>query len=182
MMMIAAMKPPDPAFRSIARAFIGIALAGLVAAPLGAQEAGEDKPETPKPPVTVEAVLVDPANPGPDTLCKLRVRLESRAERSLTAFGFEVRINGTELPVYRRQRYLETLDPGETLEIALFNFWSSETGRPARKDGSLSVEVTLIEARWVKKTMDGEVPVWTLEDTVEGLPSSASAKRPFKSS
>ena len=152
-----------------------LAVAALGAFPIHAEEG--KKPRTP--PVTVEAVRVSPEKPGPDTLCKLAVRVNNRAERSVSGLGFTVKVNGIDLPVYENQRYLETIDPGETREISLFNFWSSETHRPPRKDGSLQVEVAVTEARWVEMTMEDEVPTWTLLEPVKKLPGALKVRKPF---
>jgi len=140
---------------------------------------GAATPES-KPPLTVEAIVVTPEAPGPDTLCKLRVVLKNRGTEPASAFGFQVKINGQALPVYEKQRYLDPIDPGASKEIALFNFWSSETDRPFPKDGSLAVEVALTEARWVAKRMEGDVPVWTMKELVTGLPTALTVRKPFK--
>ena len=133
-----------------------------------------------KPLLSVEAIVVTPPSPGPDTLCKLRVVIKNHGEQPASAFGFQVKINGQALPVYEKQRYLDPIEPGESKEIALFNFWSSETDRPFPQDGSVAVEVALTEARWVAKRMEGEVPVWTMKDLISGLPVALTVKKPFK--
>ena len=160
-------------------AVLALGILAFAAPPLRAQEGEEKKP--PSPPVTVEAVLVTPESPGSDTLCKLRVRLKNHSDRNISGFGFQVAINGHDLPVYEKQRYLEALVPGESREISLFNFWSTETDRPTLEGGSLKVDITLVEARWVDITVENDIPVWTLLEPVKGLPSKASARKPFKS-
>jgi hypothetical protein len=65
------------------------------------------------------------------------------------------------------------------VELALYNFWTGETGRPAPADGKLSVEVSLREAKWMERSVEqaeGEPPVdvWTPTGMVEGLPVTAS--------
>jgi len=155
---------------------LGLAVLAAAAPVLAQQSAAPAKVD---PPITIEAVLISPQAPGPDTLCKLAVRLKNRSARTVTAFGFEVKVNGHDLTIYGNQRYLEPIPPGETRELQLYNFWSTETDRPALKDGKVEVEVALAEARFVEKTMEGNVPVWTLQDLVQGLPSRAVAKSPF---
>ena len=81
-----------------------------------------------------------------------------RTRPCLSSFGFRVTVNGTDLHVYENQRYLEVLEPGETRTLDLYNFWSSETHRPPKKNGSLKVEVAVVEARWVSKTMEDYAP------------------------
>ncbi len=87
---------------------------------------------------------------------------------------FRVRINGQDLPVYQNQVFYTVVDPGATATLRLHNFWSTETSRPVPKDGKLTIEVTLAEARWMEvQTKDG-TEVWTPAGAVEGLPSSKS--------
>jgi hypothetical protein len=173
---------PAPS-RSIRVSWSALALAilwigaGFGTLPATAQET-EAKP--PSPTVTVEAILVSPENPAPDTLCRLAVRLKNHGDRSVSGFGFRISVNGTDLPVYKNQRYLEEMKPGASREISLFNFWSSETLRPAAKDGALSVEVELIEARWVDYKVEEEIPTWTLLEEVPTLPPSRKVSKPFK--
>lgn len=170
---------PGRLLRLPRRAVALVPAALLLAASFLAPAFAQQKPEK-KPPVTVDAVVVSPESPGADTLCKLKVVLKNGGAKAASAFGFQVKVNGKALPVYDKQRYLDAIDPGASKEIPLFNFWSSETDRPFPKDGSLVVEVSLTEARYVEKRMEGEMPVWTLKDPVEGLPSTLTAKKPFK--
>ena len=102
--------------------------------PAAAQEASS---------LTVEAVTVEPASPGPDTLCKLTVKVANGGDRTASQLDFQVKINGQELPVYRNQLFMFPVSAGETVDIPLYNFWSTETSRPAPADGKLAIEVTL---------------------------------------
>ncbi|HYO14918.1 MAG TPA: CARDB domain-containing protein [Thermoanaerobaculia bacterium] len=140
----------------------------LAAAGLSAQQ-GDEKPA---PPLSVEAVKVEPSSPAPDTLCRLSITLRNAGARKASAFEIAVRINGQELPAYKSRLYLQPIEPGATGEIRLFNFWSSETGRPAPPDGKLAVEVTLTRAAWVEKETKDGAETWTPAGTVEGLPVS----------
>jgi hypothetical protein len=125
-----------------------------------------------KPALTLESVQVEPAAPGPDTLCHLRVTLRNAGERPASELEFVVKLNGRELPAYKNRLYLKAVDPGAAREIRLFNFWSTETGRPAPADGKLALEVTLARAAWMhKETKDG-AEVWSAAGPVEGLPVS----------
>lgn len=142
--------------------------AGTLAAqdPATREEAAE-----PAPPLTIEAVRIEPAAPGADTLCRLFVTLASSAERPVSALDFGVAIGDTALAVYEKQLFLEHLAPGAKAEIRLYNFWTSETGRPAPADGKLRVTVTLRGAQWVEiTTEDDGTEVWTLGEAVPGLP------------
>lgn len=146
----------------------------LLAALLAPFAAVAAEPPAKPAPLTVEAIEVKPPNPGPDTLCQLRVRVKNAGPRQTSALAFEVRVGGQELPVYRKQLYLQTIAPGATGEVRLFNFWTSETGRPAPADGKLKVEVALKEARWVEVKQEGGAEVWRPGGPVEGLPALAT--------
>lgn len=142
---------------------------------------GEPKPaaKTP-PPLVLEAVEIEPSQPGADTLCRLRVKLKNDGNRKASVFGFEVRINGQELPVYRNHLFMQAVDPETLGELHLFNFWTTETSRPFPKDGKLTVEVSLKEARWVEVKMEEGVEVWTPLEPVPGLPLSKSVTLQLK--
>lgn len=98
--------------------------------------------------LSIEAVDVDPPQPGPDTLCKLKVRLRNKGTEIASDFAFEVTLNGQPIPVYANHVWSTNLAPGKTAEVPLYNFWTTETGRPAPKDGRLVVQVRLKAARW----------------------------------
>jgi hypothetical protein len=157
------------------RAAIAAALAALVvtATAYGAEQA---KP-TPAPPspLSITTITVTPAAPGPDTLCQLRVELRNGGDRIASELAFAVKLNGQELPVYRNQLFMQRLDPGKTATVRLYNFWTTETGRPAPADGKYRVEVSLLAARWYQVAMEKDVEVWTPVGAVPGLPVSAQA-------
>jgi len=135
--------------------------------PGGAQEA---KPSTPG--LLLETVKVDPASPGPDTLCKLSVTIRNAGSRTASALGFRVRVDGKELAVYVNELFFRPIAAGSTAEVKLHNFWSNETGRPFPTTGKLTVEVTLTEAKWMDVKTENGVEVWTPVGPVEGLPVS----------
>ena len=162
-------------------AFAGAAAAlaaGLGAAPLLQGQGGKAAPL-----VTVEAVIVEPSGRavgeqtiGPETLCKLRVKLRNGGTHKASSFLFGVKVNGQAVNTYDKTVYMQAIDPGSAGEIELHNFYSSEPGGPAPKDGSLTVEITLREARWVELKKDGQAVVWTPVGEVKGLPSEAVVK------
>ena len=124
-------------------------------------------------PLAIEAVTIDPAQPGVDTLCQLHVRVKNTSETTISALDFGVSIGGTPLKVYEKQLFLESLEPGKTADIRLYNFWTTETGRPAPSDGQLRLVVTLRGAQEVGITNEDDgTEVWTLGDAVVGLPIS----------
>ncbi len=141
----------------------------------------ETSPAAPSPAPHLEIVAVDvtPARPGNETLCKLRVSIKNTDERPAYALGFSVSINGKDLRVYQRQLFMKPLPGsarGTTTEIDLFNFWTSETGRPAPENGKLEIRVSLTKAKWLQvsqdKAEDGTATeVWTPLGEVEGLPT-----------
>ena len=147
-----------------------IVLVLLLAGPLLGPSAGAQE-EAASPQVTLEAVRVTPEDPAVDTLCRLAVEIKNSGDRTVSQFGFSVRINDAELPVYTNQLFMYPVEPGSSLEIPLYNFWSTETSRPAPADGKLEIEVSLREAEWMRIEMEDDVEVWTPLGTVEGLPS-----------
>jgi len=143
-----------------------VPLAAALAAPLLAQEK--------KPALTLESIQVEPAAPGPDTLCHMRVTLRNAGDRPASTLEFVVKLNGRELPAYKDRLYLEAVEPGATREIRLFNFWSTEKGRPAPADGKLTLEVALVRAAWMQKQTKDGAEVWSAAGAVEGLPITKS--------
>ncbi len=125
------------------------------------------------PPLTLEAIEVTPAKPKVDTLCQLKVRIRNRGKRPISGIAFAVTVAGLPLRVYQNQLFYQLLPAGETTEVALFNFWTTETGRPAPKDGKLPVEVSITEATWIDLSTDDEgVEVWKIQEAIPGLPVS----------
>ena len=140
-----------------------------------AAQAQEESP--PAPPLTIERITVEPASPGADTLCRLRVRVANAGEHIASRFAFAVSLNGQELGVYGNQIFMFPVGPGASEEISLYNFWTTETSRAMPADGKLRVEVTLREAVWTQMSTEtdaeGEIEVWTPIGPVENLPAKA---------
>ena len=97
------------------------------------------------------AIDVQPAQAAPDTLCRLKVRIRNDGSESASDLMFQVTVNGQRLAVYLNHVFTPDLTPGKETEVQLYNFWSSETGRPFPKDGQLLVAVQLTSARWRPK-------------------------------
>lgn len=142
-----------------------IAVCLLLAPALAAQEEGQSTPL-----LTIEKISVEPDNPGPDTLCKLRVTLRNAGKEIASQLDFRVSINGQELAVYRNQLFMFPVAPEQTADIKLYNFWSTETSRPMPKDGKLNIEVSLVGAQWMKIETEEDVEVWTPLGPVDNLP------------
>ena len=159
-----------------------VGIAAALAAPLQAQdEAG------PAAKLAVTKIDVQPANPGPDTLCRLSVTVRNMGEQKASQLGFSVKLNGQDLGVYGNQLFMYPVPAGGELEIPLYNFWTTETSRPQMPaNGKYGVEVSLLEAQWMDISMEKEtveqagqqveeeVEVWTPLGAVPGLPVSAS--------
>ncbi|HEV8629351.1 MAG TPA: hypothetical protein VGV61_03470 [Thermoanaerobaculia bacterium] len=160
--------PPPRRHRYRLLALAGLALA-LFTLPGGAAERPAAAP------IAITAVTVTPAAPAADTLCQLRVELDNHGDRVISQLAFTVKVNGQELPVYRRQLFMQRVDPGRRTQLRLYNFWSSETGRPAPADGKYKVEVSLVEAQWFRIGMEDGVEVWTPLGPVPGLPVNGVA-------
>src|SRR5688572_30498664 len=137
------------------------------------------------PGLTLEAVKVDPASPGPDTLCRLSVTLRNtggEGSKTASALAFRVKVDGRELPVYRNELFFRPVAAAATAEVRLHNFWSNETGRPFPASGKMTVEVTLAEAQWMDVKSENGAEVWTAAGPVEGLPVSKSVTLTLKKS
>ena len=132
--------------------------------------------------LTLESVKVDPASPGPDTLCRLSVTLRSSGPKTASALAFRVKVDGHELPVYKKELFFRPVAAGATAEVKLHNFWSNETGRPFPSNGKMTVEVTLAEAQWMDVKTENGAEVWTAAGPVEGLPVSKSVTLALKKS
>lgn len=162
----------DPPALPCRRAFaLGLACGALLSLAGAAAAHGEQaQPAAAASPLVLEALEVEPAQPGTDTLCRLRVRLRNGGDRDASALGFDVRINGTELAVYRNQLFMQQIPAGATETVALYNFWTTETSRPAPADGKLRLEVALREAQWFAIGDEEGVEVWRPLEPVAGLP------------
>jgi hypothetical protein len=147
------------------------ALSLLLGTAAGAGAQGAAEAPAPASQLTLEALEVEPAQPGPDTLCRLRVRVRNAGERDASALGFDVRIDGVDLPVYRNQLFMQQIPAGATETVALYNFWTTESSRPTLPaDGKLRVEVALREAQWFSIADEEGVEVWRPLEPVAGLP------------
>jgi hypothetical protein len=152
--------------RSHSTWLVAIIAIGLFTAPsLQSQEEGPSIPM-----LTVEKISVEPSSPGPDTLCKLRVSLRNAGSEIASQLDFRVSINGQELAVYRNQLFMFPIEPDQTAEIKLYNFWSTETSRSMPKDGKLKIEVSLVGAQWMKIESEDDVEVWKPLGPVDQLP------------
>lgn len=152
------------------RLFLSLALS-LISGVRLAAAAQEPKPAPPR--LTLATIRVEPPSPAPDTLCKLTVTLKNDSERPASRLELRVEVGGVELPAYKARTFLAVVQPRGTLDLRLFNFWSSETSRPAPKDGKLPVTVTLVAARWVERQAGEGTETWKATGPVEGLPSTS---------
>lgn len=139
-----------------------------------AAKASSPPPPPPASGLSLASITIEPAAVAADTLCRLRVEIRNSTPQPVSYLVFRVRVGGHQLPVYDKLVTLQTLPAAASTEVRLYNFWSSETGRPFPADGNLTVDVSLLEARWVRlETKDGE-EVTTPLATVPGLPVSRS--------
>ena len=148
-----------------------VALSGLL---LSASAPAAEPAKPAASPLTLGTIHLTPANPGADTLCQLRVEVANKGDRIASQLAFTVKINGQELPVYRNQLFMQRLDPGKTATVRLYNFWTTETTRPAPADGKYLVEITLREAKWYEIATNDGAEEWTPLQPVAGLPVKAT--------
>ncbi len=137
-----------------------VARIALLLAAVSGGAAGAADPPLPPPPLAIKAVTVTPPSPGPDTLCRLAVTLTNSGDKIASRFELRVKVGGHELPAYRGRVFLAPLPAHGELELPLLNFWSTEPSRPAPPGGSLPVEVSLVDARWVERTVEDGVETW----------------------
>lgn len=165
--------PRRPAVRRDARPTLvrllaaGLMLGLTLPGPLVAQEDAA-------PGVRVKSVRVTPDAPTADTLCHLEVELENRGDETASQLAFTVTIEGRDVDVYDNQIFMFPVAAGETSTLELFNFWVTETYRPAPTDGRLDVVVRLDEAQWYSIEEDDEGEVWEPLGAVPGLPTEAA--------
>jgi hypothetical protein len=125
--------------------------------------------------LVLETIEVEPKTAAPDTLCHLDARIRNGGKAVASSFAFRVKLDQRELGVYGDHLFLDPVEPGETRSLPLFSFWTDETGRPLPESGRIVVELTLVEARWMKEEKDSDgVLVWSDLGAVEGLPQTAS--------
>lgn len=135
--------------------------------------AGAQVPEGATAPLEVESIVIVPDPPAAETLCKLRVRIRNGSDKAISGLELRVALGGQELAVYRNQLFMDLLAARATTEIELFNFWTTESARPALADGKLRLEVSLERASWLEiTTAEDGTETWTLQDGVPGLPSA----------
>lgn len=125
----------------------------------------------PAPSLRIEAILLSPDRPAAETLCQLRLRLHNDSEKPISGLELRVALDGRELTVYRNQLLMDFLAPRAPTEIELFNFWTTESDRPAPTDGQLRLEISVEKAHWLEITAAADgTETWTLLEPVPGLP------------
>ncbi len=178
-------------------ALVALLLLVLTTAPAAiAQETKAPTAEPNSAQVQLVGIEVTPSDPSTDALCQLKVLIENSAERPVFSLAFEVEVGGQGLAVYEKQLFMVPVEPmvraddntgdntgdkghGEPFELDLFNFWTSDSRRPAPANGKLPVTVRLVEAQWLEITQEedasgAKIDVWTPHGAVPGLPSEVS--------
>lgn len=124
-------------------------------------------------PLAIEAIVISPDPPAAETLSRLRLRIRNGSDKPVSGLELRVSLGGRDLAVYRNQLFMDLLAAHTTTEVELFNFWTTETDRPAPQDGKLRLEVTLEKASWLEiTTAEDGTETWTLREPVPGLPSA----------
>ena len=118
--------------------------------------------------ISVDAVSVSPANPGPNALCTLSVRLKNAGTKTATNFRFKVTIEGKEVATYGIETYAVNVPSGTSETIPLHNFWTGAA------KASFPVEVSVLEGTWADVKREGNASTTTPSGPIEGLPVSAS--------
>ena len=118
--------------------------------------------------IAVDAIVVEPASPGPAALCRLKVRLKNGGAQAASLFVFSVTINGEDVSTYRARTFAINVDPGTTGEIDLYSFWTPSAPK------AFDVRVTLTEAQWVQVKKEGTTTTTAPAGPVAGLPTGAT--------
>jgi hypothetical protein len=127
-----------------------VILAGFTASALSGQTPSSTASADPSS-LKVVAVDVQPAQAAPDTLCRLKVRIRNDGAEPASDLMFRVTVSSQLLAPYVNHVFTPDLPRGKETDVQLYNFWSSESGRPFPKDGRLVVSVQLTSARWRSK-------------------------------
>jgi hypothetical protein len=118
--------------------------------------------------VAVDGIVVEPASPGPSTICQLKVRLKNGGSQAVSLLKFGVKIDGQEVAQYKVSSYAIGIAPGTVGEVALYSFYSPAVPK------TFEVQVALVEAQWVQVRQEGVTTTTTPAGPVPGLPTSAS--------
>jgi len=118
--------------------------------------------------VAVEAVIVEPASPGPSAICGLKVRLKNGGTQPIANFRFSVKVDGQDVAVYKTHSYAVNIEARTADELALYSFYSPAAAK------AFDVQVTLVEAEWLQIKRDGTTTTTTPTGPVAGLPVSGS--------
>jgi CARDB len=119
--------------------------------------------------LTLDTVRLTPSSPAEGALCQLAIAITNHGAQAVSRFRLEVKINGRAVDAYALTRYLQTIEPGQTRELRLFNVRAERGG-----NGSLRVDVAILGADYVMAATDSDgVRTWRSEKPVPGLPASA---------
>ncbi len=118
-------------------------------------------------PLSIEAVSVSPASPGPSVLCGLSVRLKNAGVKTATDFRFRVRIEGQDVTSYNLEIWAVNVAAGTSATILLHNFYAASTAK-----ASFPIEVTVLEGSWAEVKHEGSTSTTTPLGPIEGLPVS----------
>jgi hypothetical protein len=116
--------------------------------------------------IRLDAITVEPASPHPAKPCTLKVHVTNSGTQAVSFFKFSVVINGEEVRTYKNQLYVVTIDAGKSDNVELYNFSSPSVAQ------AFAVQITLVEAQWVRVQRDGKSSTTTPTGLVPGLPTS----------
>ena len=133
-----------------------------------------------EPPLTIDSIRVTPDAPTASTLCHLTIAVTNATDRPISRLGLAVTVNGRPVKAYERTLYMQTLRPHATTEIPLYNFWTTESSRPASADNRLVLEVAVVRAAWTIVTTPAGVPTMAAAGSVAPLPAAKRIVVPLK--
>jgi hypothetical protein len=111
--------PLEP--RRLAAVLLAVAVLASAGSAAAQEATAPSSASAPAPRLRVEEVVVTPADPAADTLCKLTVKLHNAGEQTASLLAFEVAVGGQRLPVYDTELFALPVEPGATTEVPLSN-------------------------------------------------------------
>jgi hypothetical protein len=142
-----------------------IQFAGLAALTLAAAAGAE---------IGIAAVQVEQVTKLDPAMCHLKVQIKNAGAKSAANFVLRVKVNGQEVPEYKRIVYVTEVASGKTKEQKLYTFYAPQTGKP------VAVEVTILEAQWIDVKREGQNVTMTPLGAVPGLPAVATTSFELK--
>ncbi len=107
-------------------------------------------------------------------MCHLKIQIKNAGAKVASNFVLRVKVNGQEVPEYKRMVYVTEVPAGKAKEQKLHPFYAPQTGKP------VTVEVAILEAQWIDVKREGMNATMMLLGAVPGLPTATTATLELK--